>query len=165
MKSNSKYSSSYNFKINYFETQSESIILILTYVWELKCTGKNKILLLRISLHLFFFFNFYGLWLLYNVILVCTVQQKKSVIHIHIVSLFTISFPLSWPQSIEQSSLCYTVCSHQLSILYMLVYTWQSQSPNPSHPQPLTLHLPFIVIFSYIFLGTILHIKIISICL
>ena len=37
-------------------------------------------------------------------------------------------------QSIEQSSLCYTVGPYQLSILYIVVCICQSQSPNLSLP-------------------------------
>ena len=51
--------------------------------------------------------------------------------------LFQISFPFRSPQSIEQSSLCYTVGSHQLSTLYIvsIVYICQSPSPSSSHPR------------------------------
>ena len=48
--------------------------------------------------------------------------------------LFQTSFPFRSPQSTEQSSLCYTIGSHQLSILYIVVYICQSQSPNSSYP-------------------------------
>ena len=47
--------------------------------------------------------------------------------------IFWISFPFRSPQSTEQSSLCYTVGSHQLSILYIVVCICQFQSPNSSH--------------------------------
>ena len=45
------------------------------------------------------------------------------------------------PQSFELSSLCYTAPSHELSILYMVLYTCQSYSPNSSHP-PLSAQCP-----------------------
>ena len=50
--------------------------------------------------------------------------------------LTRLSSPFRSPQSIQQSSLCYTVSSRQLSILYTvsIVYMCQSQSPNSSHP-------------------------------
>ena len=64
------------------------------------------------------------------------VQQSESVIHMHISTLFQISFPFRSPQSTEQSSLCCTVGSHQLSILYVVVCICQSQSPSSSHPSP-----------------------------
>ena len=64
---------------------------------------------------------------------VSAVQQSESVIHIHISTLLKILFSYRSLQSIEQSSLCYTVGSYQSSILYTSVYTCQSQSPNSSH--------------------------------
>ena len=78
------------------------------------------------TLFLFFFASrtfkkiFIGVQLLYNVVLVSTVQQSLSAIRIHISPLFWISFPFRSAQTIEQSSLCYTVGSHQLSILYIV---------------------------------------------
>ena len=67
----------------------------------------------NMSLQTFFFI---GVQLFYNVVLVSTVQ---------------------W------SSLCYTAGSYQLSILYILVYTCQSESPSSSHHpllSPLGVH-------------------------
>ena len=79
-------------------------------------------------------------------------KKKKEVIYVYVytyiciyiffiyvyikIPLFWISFPFRSPQCIKQSSLCYTVCSHQLSILYIvsIVYICQSQSPNSSQP-------------------------------
>ena len=72
--------------------------------------------------------------LIYSVVLVSGVQQTESVIHIHISTLFQILFPYRSLQSTELSSLCYTVGSYQLSILYKVVCICQSQSPNVSHP-------------------------------
>ena len=83
--------------------------------------------------------SFIGVQLIYNVALVSAVQQSESVIHIHISTLFQILFPYRSLQSIEQSSLCYTIGSHQLSILYIVVYICQSKSPNSSHPPYPTL--------------------------
>ena len=57
----------------------------------------------------FFFLNVIGVELIYNVVLVSGVQQSASVIHIHIFILFQILFPYRSLQSIEWSSLCYTV--------------------------------------------------------
>ena len=51
------------------------------------------------------------------------------------------------PQSIKQSSLCYMVGSHQISILCIIVYICQSQHPISSHPSfpPLvSIHLFYI---------------------
>ena len=47
------------------------------------------------------------------------VQQSDSVIRMHVSTLFQISFSFRSPQSTKQNSHCYTVGSHQLSILYM----------------------------------------------
>ena len=95
-----------------------------------------------------FLLIFIGVQLLYNVVLVPAVQPGESAICIHISPLW-ISFALRSPQSIAQSSLCYTVGSHQLSILYIVVYICQSQTPNsfcpslfpPWYPYICSLHL------------------------
>ena len=55
--------------------------------------------------------------MIYNVVLVSGVQQSDSVIHIHVSILFQILFPFRLLQSVEQSSLCYTVGPCWLSIL------------------------------------------------
>ena len=60
----------------------------------------------------FFLINFLREWLLYNVVLVSTVPQNESAIHIHISPLFWISFPFRSPHSTELGSLCYTAYSH-----------------------------------------------------
>ena len=90
---------------------------------------------------------FIGVQLIYNVVLVFAVQQSESVIHMHISPLFQISFPFRSPKNIEESSLCYAIGSHQLSILYIkqiyvtYVYICQSQFPNSFHsPSPLGIH-------------------------
>ena len=106
---------------------------------------KNAIgILTRIALHLqyglyghFLKLIFIGVQLLYNVVLVSTVQQSESGVCIHISPLFWISFPFRSPQSIEQSSLCYI---QQFFICYLL-YTQYQQciyvNPNlPIHPTP-----------------------------
>ena len=81
-----------------------------------------------------FSFFFIGVQLLYNV-LVSTVQHNKPAVHVHTFLPFWASFLFRLPQCIEQSSLCQTVCSHQLSVLYIVsvVFVCQSQSPNSSH--------------------------------
>ena len=58
--------------------------------------------------------------------------------HMHISLPFGISFLFRSPQCIKQNSLCYTVGSHQLSILYKvsMVYMCQTQSPNSTHQLP-----------------------------
>ena len=61
------------------------------------------------------------------------------------------SHPSRSPQSIELSSLCYTAPSHELSILYMVVYIRQFYSPNSSHPplsaQCLNVRSPRLCVF------------------
>ena len=59
-----------------------------------------------------FIFKKILLELLYNVVLVSTVQQSESAICIRISPLVWISFSFRSPQSIEESSLCYTVGPH-----------------------------------------------------
>ena len=71
-----------------------------------------------------------------NVVLVSGVQQSDSVIHIHVSILFQVLFLFKLLQSVEQSSLGYTVGPCWLSILSIEVCTCQSQTPNLS---PLTL--------------------------
>ena len=58
-----------------------------------------------------------------NVVLVSGVQPSDSVIRIHISIPFQILFPFRLLQSIEQSSLCYTVGPCWLSILNIAVCT------------------------------------------
>ena len=49
----------------------------------------------------FFFLIFFGVELLYNIVLVSTVQQSESAIYIHISPLFWISFAFRSPESTE----------------------------------------------------------------
>ena len=109
-----------------------------------------------------YFKNFIGIQLLYTAVSVSTVQQSESAVHIHISPIFWISFPFRSPQSIEQGSLCYTVGSHQLSILYTLVCICQSQSPNLSnlafsfwHLYVCSLHLCLSFCFANKFIYTV----------
>ena len=92
--------------------------------------------------------TFIGVQLLYNVVLVSTVQQNDLCICIHISLSFWTSLH-SGHQCIKQSSLCYTVGSHQLSILCILsaVYMCQCQSPNLSHPTPLPFSIHMFVLY------------------
>ena len=82
--------------------------------------------------------NFIGVQLFYNVVLVSAVQQSESLIRIPI-SLSQTSFSFRSPESTEQSSLCRTVGSHQLSVLYTVPpeFTCQPRSLNSSHPSSL----------------------------
>ena len=81
---------------------------------------------------------------LYNVVLVSTVQQSESVIRIHISPLFWISFPFRSPQSTEQSFLCYTMFSLAIYFIHSMNGVHVSiPVPNSSHPA-FTLGYPHI---------------------
>ena len=54
--------------------------------------------------------------------------NKMNHLYLHIYPVFCISFPLRSSQSIEQSSLFFTVSSHQLALLHTIVVV-QSLSP------------------------------------
>ena len=72
-------------------------------------------------------FLFYiGVQLINNIVLVSGVQQSDSVIPIQVPLLFQILFPFRLLENIEQSSLCYTVGPCWLSILNIVMYTYQS---------------------------------------
>ena len=93
----------------------------------------------------FFKLVFIDVQLIYNVVLVSAVQQSKSAIHIHISTLFQVPFPIRSLQSIEQSSLCYTVGSYYLFYIQQCVYV----SPNlPVYPSPTLSSLVTISLFS-----------------
>ena len=100
----------------------------------------------------YFLLIFTGVWLLYNVVLASTAQQNASAIHAQISPPFWISLPFRSPQCIRQSSLCCTVCSHQLSILYIvsIMYMCQPQSPNSSLPTPFPLGIHAFVLYIYV---------------
>ena len=70
------------------------------------------------------------------------------------VVIFWIAFPFWSPQSTEWVSISYTVGSHYLSILNIVLYIFQSQFPNPFHSPsllsmknnmkvPLKIELPY----------------------
>lgn len=69
---------------------------------------------------------------LYDVVLISVEQPSDSAICIS--PPFWISFPFRSPRSTEQSSLRYSVGSHQLSILYITVCICRSQLPSSSYP-------------------------------
>ena len=103
---------------------------------------------------------FIGVQLLYNVVLISTVQQSEAGMHVHTSTPFWISFPCRSPQSTEQSSLSCTVCSHWLSILCIvsIVYMRQSQSSNSSHPpSPLGVHFFVLYLIPLCFYSFLLH--------
>ena len=96
----------------------------------------------RYRYHIFFLVLFYfGVYLFNNVVLVSGVQQRDSVAHIYLAILLQIIFPFRLLQSIEQSSLCYTVCSCWIYILSIIVVcsSCQSQTLNLFLPTPFSL--------------------------
>ena len=65
---------------------------------------------MAVAVSIFFNFLFYiGAQLINDVVLVSGVQQRDSVIHVHVSILFQILFPIRLLQNSEQSSLCSTV--------------------------------------------------------
>ena len=60
----------------------------------------------------FYLKNFSGAWLIYNVVLVSSVQKSESVTCKHVSNLSWILFPFRSLWSIEKSSLCYTASSY-----------------------------------------------------
>ena len=69
-----------------------------------------------------------------NVVIVSGGQQRDSAIHIHESILPQTSLPSRLPYNIEQSSLCYAVGPHWLSILNKAVCTCRSRAPYLSRP-------------------------------
>ena len=65
-----------------------------------------------VSMQLLFFYQFVLEYSCFKMLLVSAVQQNVSATHIHISPFFWILFPFRSPQSIEPSSLCYTVGYH-----------------------------------------------------
>ena len=90
--------------------------------------------------------------MLYNVLV--STDRKVNREYIYISPLFWISLPFSSPQSIEESSLCYMVFSHQLFILYIVSIVYISIRISHFIPPCLTplvcmSHLSFIIIFVF----------------
>ena len=127
-----------------------SLSFLILFIWTLslfylmhlsKCSSilfifLKKQLLASLIFSIVFFLMFYifiGVQLLYTAVSVSAIQQSESAIRIHISPLFWISLPFRSPQDTQQSSLCYTVGSHQLPILYLVGYICQSQCANSSH--------------------------------
>ena len=72
--------------------------------------------------------------------MLCQLLPYSKVDQLHIFSLFWISFPFRFTEhTVEFPVLYSTVGSHQLSVLniILMVYIYQSQFPNSSHPLPL----------------------------
>lgn len=83
----------------------------------LKITRKD--LILHISF-LFFKLNVIGVWLLYNAVLDSTAEQNESATHVRKYRPFWVFFPFKSLQCLKYQSLCYTACSHELSILHII---------------------------------------------
>ena len=84
---------------------------------------------------LFFLKNFLfyiGVQLIYNFLLVSSVQKSGSVIHLRIPFLSRVLFPYWLLQNIDQNSLCYTVGPCSLSNIYWCVYVNPSLRIYPS---------------------------------
>ena len=79
--------------------------------------------------------------MLYSVVLVSAIHQHESATGMHMtppsgisLSLPTPSHPSGLSQSTRLSSLRHSANSHQLSILYMVVYVFQCDSLHSCHP-------------------------------
>ena len=122
-----------NFSILYFHFNLFSVISVISNFPVIFCLFKNKLffsthmnfLVLFLLLISFSLFKnlFFEVYLIYNVVLISTVQQSGSYIYeyIYIYILFHILFHYGLSQDIEYSSLCYTVEHFCLSNLYIIV--------------------------------------------
>ena len=70
----------------------------------------------------------------------CYFQVYSNVIRLY-TCILQILFPYRLLQNVEYSSLCYTLGSYWLSILYVIVYICPSQTPNLSLPSMAFLKL------------------------
>ena len=100
--------------------------------------------------YLYFFLIFIVVQLVYNVVLVSAVQQSESATQIHVHPPFLISFLFMSLQSTEQSSVCYTTASNQMSILYIVTIhsVYMSISISQIIPTPLCSPLVSTCLFS-----------------
>ena len=93
-------------------TSNLSSIRILTFILLLITYYCFKFLFLNKFIFILNFIKFYFYKLIYSDVLVLGTQQSESFIHTHISILFEIFFQYRPLQSIEQSSLWYTVDSY-----------------------------------------------------
>ena len=99
-------------------------------IWlETKKENKNK---KTVQAFLFFFLN----WsiVICNAVLVSALQPSELVICAQVSTLFQIIFPYTSLQSTEQSSLCYTVGSYQLSSHFCHLISFQLHLCNRFPP-------------------------------
>ena len=89
---------------------------------------------------IYLFINFIGLQLLYNVVLVSTVQQSELAVCVHITPLFWLSFLFRSPQSTESLVLYrrFSFRSDQISCSVMSdsLRSYESQHTRPPCPSP-----------------------------
>ena len=88
--------------------------------------------------------------LIYNVMLVSSVQQSDSAPHIHVSILFQILFPCRLLWNSQYSSPCYTVGPYWL--FYIQQCVCPSQSHNLSLPPINFILLLLFLLFTYVFL-------------
>ena len=114
-----------------------SSLLILNYFLDCGFLAFRIIFILPITLN-YFVLEYSRFAMLFQFLL----QNKVDQLYVYIYPLFfVISFPFRSWKRIQQSTLCYTVVSHQLSALHILVYICQSQFSNSFHPlSPLVIH-------------------------
>ena len=96
----------------------------------------------------FVLFLIFEVQLIYNVVLISTVQQSESYIYVYMCKIFfCILFHYGLSLDIEYNSLCYTIRPCCLFILCIVVCICKSQTPpNPSSiPLPLGNHSLFSV--------------------
>ena len=97
----------------------------------------------RIFFILFLFLNFFGVWLIYNVVLVSAIQQSKLVTHTHISTLFQILFPPGPLQSFERS---FPVLYFRSLLVNYFIYSGVYISIPISHYIPPSTPFPLITI-------------------
>ena len=75
--------------------------------------------------------------------------SKVNQVYVYLYPLFFGFFPFRLLQSIEQNSLCYTVGSHQLSVLYIVVYICYPILPiHSTHPHTPSIHA--YILYTYV---------------
>ena len=107
------------------------------------CFPDKTLMLFKVPINIIIYYLLYTMlcqFLLYN-------KVNQLYVHIYPLPLKLPSYSSLIPprrtwQSTELSSLCYITASYQLSVLHMVVYLCQSQSPNSSHlPLPHQVHM------------------------
>ena len=109
----------------------------------------------------FFFLNFIGLQLIYNVVLVSGIQQSDSVIHIHIVILYQIlfsyryhriEFPVLYSRSLLViSGLCLIKVVYQIKISLEVLSAIHREQQNRFNKSLVLIGILFTLSFWIIF--------------